>query len=169
MPDGEGDVLITGIGKSNAAYGLAKKLREGHFERVVNLGICGAVDEGIPLGSIFSIRKVVEGDRLFSGRPSFFEIPVIPESSFPSAVLVTQDGVMRSEKQRNHIKGLGAMLCDMECFALAGVAAQFKIPFFAFKAVSDHAEENAHEAAMKNATRVSKELCRQIFNLFFSG
>jgi adenosylhomocysteine nucleosidase len=167
IPEETGEILITGIGKVKAAVQLAKKLQKTRFDRIVNLGICGTVSKAIPLLSIFAINKVIEGDSTGLPAAPAFDLSLIPDNPFPKATLVTQNSVIRTEKQRNHIQALKGDLVDMEGSALAKTALEFKIPFFSFKIVTDYAEEKVLEEVMKNCLPASKELCRQLFKLFF--
>lgn len=159
------DILITGIGKLNAAIRLALKLSEKKYERIINVGLCGCIDKTYPISKIFSIEKVIEGDlEPLLGRS---EIPLFPLSgnSFEETLLVTQDRAVLTEDQRNHLKGFGAFLADMECFALAKTAKALKIPFHAFKIISDHADSSTLENVRKNALSGSTILCRAVRDL----
>ena len=51
---------------------------------------------------------------------------------------------------------------DMEGYALAKTAQVFKIPFYSFKIVSDHADENTYQHVRENMVKASQLLCEQI-------
>lgn len=156
------DRCITGIGKINAAAHLSKALSEKTYDRVINLGICGCVDPNISPLSIFAVSRIMEGDRDFYSPKHDIVLPVLPSSTFPSSTLMTQDKAITRPEQRSHVSKKGATLVDMEGYALAKTAQIFKIPFYSFKIVSDHADENAYDHVRENIVKASQILCEQI-------
>ena len=159
------DFCITGIGKVNAAAHLSKALSEKKPDRVINLGICGCVDPGISPLSIFAVSRILEGDRDFYSPKHDILLPSLPSCSFPSSILMTQDKAITRPEQRLHVSRKGATLVDMEGYALAKVAQVFKIPFYSFKIVSDHADENAYDHVRENIVKASQILCEQIASI----
>ncbi|EKD28665.1 MAG: hypothetical protein ACD_79C00249G0002 [uncultured bacterium] len=160
------DTLITGYGKLNSAISLMKKLQDNQYDRIINIGICGAVKKDIPVFSIFEVSKVIEGDAYSPKKNNFINLNSVYPGKFKSAVLVTGDQPVLTEEHRNQVISLGGEVVDMECFALAKVAKSFNIPFFAFKIVSDHANEKTLEFVRNNVIKASKTLCEELQFLF---
>ena len=48
------DILVTGVGMTATAFALGKHLSN-HYKLVVNLGIAGAFDRNIPLGTVVNV------------------------------------------------------------------------------------------------------------------
>lgn len=159
------DHCITGIGKVNAAAHLSKALSEKAYDRVINLGICGCVDPDIQPLSIFAVSRIMEGDRDFYSPKQDILLPSLPSSTFPSSILMTQDKAITQPEQRSHVSKKGAVLVDMEGYALAKTAQVFKIPLYSFKIVSDHADENTYNHVRENIVKASQILCEQIASL----
>ncbi len=61
------DVLITGVGKANAAAGTATAMADGGYSAVINLGICGSLPIASPLqmgDSIAATRSIYADEGL---------------------------------------------------------------------------------------------------------
>lgn len=50
------DILVTGVGMTATAFALGKHLSN-HYKLVVNLGIAGAFDRNIPLGTVVNVTR----------------------------------------------------------------------------------------------------------------
>ncbi|OVE73604.1 hypothetical protein BVX93_01215 [bacterium B13(2017)] len=158
------DSIITGLGKLNASISLSKAIHSNKYDRIINLGICGSIDESIPLFTIFSISKVIEGDKdVFKGK-NYLKLPTIT-NNLKTETLITQDRIIKNESQRNHISILGGKLVDMECYALAKTANAYKIPFYSFKIVSDYCLESSLKDIIIIAKKASHILCEAILTL----
>lgn len=136
-------VLITGIGKVNAATSLALTLAQGERPtEVVNLGTAGALKPG--WAGTHEVARVVQHDfdseligRLI-GRPVGDPIALSPSG----AVVATGDAFINSEADRLRLARI-ADLVDMEGYAIASVARRFNVPVRLIKHVSDEADEAA--------------------------
>ena len=159
------DCCITGIGKVNAAVHLSKALSEKACDRVINLGICGCVNPDIQPLSIFAVSRIMEGDRDFYSPKHDILLPCLPSCTLPSSILMTQDKAITRPEQRLRVSEKGATLVDMEGYALAKTAQIFNIPFYSFKIVSDHADENTYNHVRENIVNASKLLCERIISL----
>ena len=51
----EFDLLCTGVGMVSTAFHLGFVLAAGKYKRVINVGVAGAFDKGIPLGSVVEV------------------------------------------------------------------------------------------------------------------
>ena len=85
-------VLISGMGKVNAALGAAHLVQKYAVEEIWNLGLCGALAPGFSPGDLLRIREAREGDR--DPTHPGVETLSLPEGigpSLPAARLVTVD------------------------------------------------------------------------------
>ena len=134
-------VAATGLGKVNAAMGLAELLASYEFSQVINIGMAGATSN-YQIGDIVYIDKAIQYD--FDLRHFGYELGEVPNTNdftpsienhmgLPTGLLLTQD-----QFQTDLIDTKRAYLSDMEGAALFQVANRFKVEFAAFKYVSDH-------------------------------
>lgn len=137
-------VLLTGIGKVNAASALATVLARGpHPSRVVNLGTAGALRPGWTgthvIGSV--LQHDLDSDVLAALTGELYGPPLeMSEAGGPT--LATGDTFIADEETRARL-ALRAHLVDMEGYALASVAQRAGLPLQMVKHVSDEAGAGA--------------------------
>ncbi|GAB3432446.1 5'-methylthioadenosine/S-adenosylhomocysteine nucleosidase family protein [Niabella aquatica] len=140
--------LITGIGKVNAAYELAKAIQNKRPSLVVNLGSAGS--NYFVRGEVVCCTKFVQRDMDVRGLG--YELYETPLSGLPP---VLEYG-LAMEGIREGICGTGDNfemrhvvtaynIVDMEAYALAMIAMKENIPFLCLKYISDGADDNAAE------------------------
>ncbi|MEV6550539.1 nucleosidase [Streptomyces sp. NPDC051597] len=137
-------VLLTGIGKVNAASALATVLARGpHPSRVVNLGTAGALRPGWTgthvIGSV--LQHDLDSDVLAALTGELYG-PPLDVSGPGGPTLATGDTFIADEETRARL-ALRAHLVDMEGYALASVAQRAGLPLQVVKHVSDEAGEGA--------------------------
>ncbi|MGF1429365.1 nucleosidase [Kitasatospora sp. LaBMicrA B282] len=140
-------VLLTGIGKVNAAAALATVLASGpRPTEVVNLGTAGALRAGLD-GKIHQVATVLEHDldtsvlAALTGRSQGGPLTVAEAG----LTLATGDLFVSEPGARARLAEL-ADLVDMEGYALASVAQRVGVPVRLVKYVSDQAGEGADRA-----------------------
>jgi adenosylhomocysteine nucleosidase len=137
-------VLLTGMGKVNAATALATVLARGpHPSGVVNLGTAGALRPGWTgthvIGSV--IQHDLDNAVLASLTGEIYGAPIdLPDHGGP--VLATGDSFISDEAARARLAA-HAPLVDMEGYALASAAQQAGVPLRIVKHVSDEAGDGA--------------------------
>jgi futalosine hydrolase len=57
------DVLITGIGLTAATYSISKQVQVKRPDLIIQAGIAGCFDTGIPLGTVVAIKKELIADQ----------------------------------------------------------------------------------------------------------
>ena len=134
---GEGIVLvISGIGKTNAAIAATYCCTTFHPQWIVNLGAAGSTKASYALGDVCHITKVIEWDRpLHSSTAPHLHHPHVLQG-FREAVLATQDRPVIERKHRKAIEP-HADLVDMEGAAVVQAARKLGTPCVLFKFVSD--------------------------------
>ncbi|GJF34472.1 nucleosidase [Kitasatospora sp. NE20-6] len=138
-------VLLTGMGKINAAASLATVLARGpHPSEVVNLGTAGALRPGLA-GGTHEIARVLQHDidtpvlRELTGR-SYGEAITLADGD--GLTLATGDLFVSDPEARDRL-AREADLVDMEGYALVTVARGAGVPVRLVKHVSDEAGDGA--------------------------
>ncbi|MCX5079914.1 nucleosidase [Streptomyces sp. NPDC056121] len=137
-------VLLTGMGKVNAATALATVLARGpRPSGIVNLGTAGALRPGWTgthvIGSV--IQHDLDNAVLASLTGEVYGAPIdLPDHGGP--VLATGDSFISDEAARARLAA-HAPLVDMEGYALASAAQQAGVPLRIVKHVSDEAGDGA--------------------------
>ncbi|MFB7708785.1 nucleosidase [Streptomyces sp. NPDC056105] len=137
-------VLLTGMGKVNAATALATVLARGpRPSGIVNLGTAGALRPGWTgthvIGSV--IQHDLDNAVLASLTGEIYGAPIdLPDHGGP--VLATGDSFISDEAARARLAA-HAPLVDMEGYALASAAQQAGVPLRIVKHVSDEAGDGA--------------------------
>jgi adenosylhomocysteine nucleosidase len=151
-------VLLTGIGKVNAAASLAAVLSGGRLpSRIVNLGTAGALRPD--RSGLHRIRTVLQ--RGFDSRLMHkltrekFGAPI--EIMADGATLSTGDDFVSDEATREQLSA-NAGLCDMEGYAVAATAAAVGLPVELIKHINNKADENAVQDWPKNVAESARIL-----------
>lgn len=146
-------LLISGIGKADAAMGCAHLIVCHQPAVVCNPGAAGATDYTHALGECRHIARIIEPDRpdLNSGAPCAHRPDILP--GFPLAVLATHDRPIRDRQERAALSSWSGLV-DMEAAAIAQVCARYGVPCYCFKYVSDLPDHNALQDIRTNITRL---------------
>ena len=130
-------ILITGYGKVPAAVAVSRLLQSMGVEplgHIVNVGICGASDTSMPIGSIHLMHTLTDqatGRNYFPDR--------LYASPYPEGTLITVDQGQSAQDARKN------SFYDMEASGVFQAATQFvtsdRVHFL--KVVSDHLEPEA--------------------------
>ncbi len=129
-------LIISGIGKANAAMATAYICQRFNPSLVCNLGAAGATDNSYKLGDVFQIKKIFEYDRpeFKTGKPHIHTPDTV--KGFKTAVLATSDKVVIESAHRKEVS-LHAGLVDMEGASVAHACRRFETKCFVFKFISD--------------------------------
>ncbi len=154
-------LIISGIGKANAAMACAYLIQTRRPALVCNLGAAGAADRRCALGECYHISKVIEPDRpgLKSGLPHEHLPDVL--DGFAVAALATQDRPLRDPDERESVAS-SAQLADMEGAAVVQACRRFGVNCFLFKFASDTPDQRQSAEIVKNI-----ELYRNAHSRFF--
>jgi adenosylhomocysteine nucleosidase len=155
-------LLISGIGKANAAMATAYLCLTFKPAFIFNLGAAGAARFGYDLGEIFHARKIVEPDRpdLTTGKPSVHHPDIL--EGFKTAKLATSDRAVLDPKNRRVIAQMADLL-DMEGASVVQTCRKFKSRCFLFKFVSDTPDHMRDQDIVDHIRRY-----RQDFYEFFA-
>jgi adenosylhomocysteine nucleosidase len=152
-------VLLTGIGKVNAAVTLATVLAHGSRpSHIVNLGTAGALRPGWTgthvVGTV--IQHDLDTDLLYTLTGETYGAALTLNAD-DGPVLATGDAFVADEATRE-LLAARAHLVDMEGYALATVAAQAGVPLRIVKHVSDDAGEGAAKSWRESVADCARAL-----------
>ena len=142
------NTLITGIGKVNAAYELAKAVQRKRPSLVVNLGSAGS--DTFQKGEVVCCTRFVQRDMDVRGLGyAQYETPLSglpPVLTYGLAMEGLPEGICGTGDsfEMGHAATVYNVV-DMEAYALAMVAMKENIPFLCLKYISDGADGNAAE------------------------
>ncbi|MCK5801813.1 MAG: hypothetical protein KAI66_03225 [Lentisphaeria bacterium] len=128
-------LVLSGVGKSNAAAATAWLICQYKPRRVCNAGASGATGDALELGQVFQIGEICEPDRPRLRCAGSDPLRADPIADLPTARLATQDHVVMDEERRR-IESK-ADLVDMEGAAVVQTCRSFGVPVHLVKYVSD--------------------------------
>ena len=147
-------ILITGVGMIETSYHLTNSLNGDQYDLVVNLGIAGAFDKEISLGSVFNIDSdyfgdlgVEEKDGTFT---DLFELGLLDTNHFPFS----------SKRIRNELQEF-SFLPNASAVSVNKVHGNQKT-IKAFKAKNDAMLETMEGAAFFYVCKMKDQQCLQI-------
>ena len=140
-------VVVSGVGKSNAAAAAQLAIQETGTKRILNLGVSGGLDPVMKVGEIYEVADAVQYDfdlvqinGTEMGTLNERDTPFIPckaEGRFEAKTLGTGDRFNDSADDSALLKKLGASLRDMEGAAIAHVCETAGVEFVSYKCISD--------------------------------
>jgi adenosylhomocysteine nucleosidase len=156
-------LVISGIGKANAAIAVACSSMRTPSRWILNLGCAGALNPAYKQGDIFQISKAIEPDRphlrtdtAYSHRPSVLQ-------DFNCAVLATQDKPVFDPEERLRLSRQ-ADLADMEGAAVIQAANICSTDVLLFKFVSDTANHTDGDVVAPFVREYSRHFCNFILD-----
>lgn len=171
----ETDVLISGIGLTATTYSLSRQLRIKRPGLVIQAGVGGCFDPGIPLGSVMAVKQEAIADQSvieLNQLRTLFDLQLVPQDQYPykKGWLLNKSEVLKKTRLKK-VKGISVneittsrqkvrfyqetfqpVVESMEGAALHYVCLMEKIPFIQLRAVSNYiAERNKQNWNMKES------------------
>jgi nucleoside phosphorylase len=136
---GERDVVavVTGMGTKLATEGIERLLEAVAVERVLVVGITGAVENDTPIGTLICPEVVVNSATGAEFRPAPFG------DATPRGKMWTTDVILTDH---DHIAGLreqGVVSLDMETAAISEACERRGIPWSVFRVISDRSTDGS--------------------------
>jgi adenosylhomocysteine nucleosidase len=122
-----------GLGMNPAAAAAERILDRGDVDRLLVVGICGGLDESVPIGTVLC-PAIVEDGATGEQYPSPEWAPITLDGR-----LVTFDDFALELKMIPSLVEQGASAVDMETAAVASVCTRRGVPYAVFRSISDHA------------------------------
>jgi nucleoside phosphorylase len=126
---------VTGMGTKLATEGTTRLLDAVPAERVVVVGITGAVDDVTPIGTMILPEVVVDSATGVEHRPS----PL--GKGTPRGRMWTGDKLLTDLAVISRLRAEGVVSLDMETAAIARVCEARGIPWSVFRVISDRATD----------------------------
>ena len=123
--------VVTGMGTTLASAGVEELLGAMAVERVVVVGIAGALGDDLPIGALLDPDRVIDGATGAEFRPE----PLGPGT--PQGALWTSDSIVTDPATLARLHREGVVAFDMETAAIASVCESRGVPWSVFRAVSD--------------------------------
>jgi adenosylhomocysteine nucleosidase len=144
-------LLISGMGKVNAAMAVAYGCINFKPDYVLNIGAAGATTLSASLGDIYQIGSAIEYDGINfkTGKPPVYLPEIIPR--FQTVTIATQDIPVIEKKYRETVS-VSAALVDMEASAIIQVCKMFQVRCHVFKFVSD-TPDHPYQGNIRNHIR----------------
>lgn len=151
-------ILVTGVGKVNAAIAVSTILGKHRPSSIVNLGTAGALRDGVTGTHVISsvIQHDLNDAAIFDLVGIHFGEP-ISVGSDSGTVLATGDRFISKPEVRERL-AKEAHLVDMEGYAIARAARAAGIPVTLVKEVSDQAGEQAAKSWTETLDECSASL-----------
>ena len=142
-------LVISGVGKANAAMAATYCCQKYQPACIINLGAAGSSDYSRQLGEIVQISKVIEPDRIdiITRKTPLYKPHVL--KGFKKATLSTADKPVIDPAHRREISKL-AHLMDMEGAAVVQACRLFDTRCHLFKFVSDTPEHTGDGDIIEN-------------------
>jgi adenosylhomocysteine nucleosidase len=129
--------IVTGMGTKLAREGVERLLDAMTVERVVVVGITGALENTTPIGTLVSPATVVDSatgaehrPESLDGRPQY-------------GVMWTGDVLLTEADALADLRAKGVVSLDMETAAIADVCERRGVPWSVFRAISDRASDGS--------------------------
>lgn len=171
MNDENTCVIVTDVGKVNAAAGTQLAIERFGAEAVINLGLAGGLNQSMHVGEIYAISHAAEYDfdlcqinGTSAGTLNECEQPWLPlhcSEGYACKKLGTGDRFNDSRQDFILLtEQLGADIRDMEGGAVAHVCMRAGVPCFSFKCISDIAGAGSTTEQFISNTRLCAENLR---------
>ncbi len=129
--------IVTGMGTELATAGTIRLLDAVPVERVLVVGITGAVESETPIGTLVLPEVVVNGATGGEYRP----VP-LGEGS-PAGAMWTTDTLITDPDEIAGLRARGVVSLDMETAAIAELCERRGIPWSVFRVISDRANDGS--------------------------
>ncbi len=136
---GENEVvaIVTGMGPTLAAEATSRLLDAVTVERVIVVGITGAVENETPIGTLVLPEAVVDGATGAEHRPAPLADGTARGKMWTTDALITDADVISGLRDK------GVVSLDMETAAIAEVCERRGIPWAVFRVISDRATDGS--------------------------
>jgi adenosylhomocysteine nucleosidase len=155
--------VITGIGTALAHAATVRLLDEVDVERVIVVGIAGAIENQTPIGALVLPELVVSGADSSEHRPTPLRV------GNAHGKLWTSDELLLDPAVHADLRAAGVVALDMETAAIAKVCDEHDVPWSVVRAISDRAGDGTvdgetvgltHPDGRPNVSAVARYLVR---------
>lgn len=142
-------LIISGIGKANAAMACVYSCLKFKPSCIANLGASGATNKKLALGEPLHVKTAFDYDRpqFKSKAPHKFKPDIL--EGFSYAKIATRDSAVLDPEERKKLAKT-ADLIDMECASVIQACEKFDTKCYIFKFVSDTPEHTSDNDIVEN-------------------
>jgi adenosylhomocysteine nucleosidase len=146
---GDRQVIATtiGVGAELASAATARLFDSVDVDWAIVVGIAGAIDNQIPIGTMLYPHLVIDGADGSVHRPT--PLPV----GTPYGKLWTTDGLLLDHERHTTLLREGVLAVDMETAAVAKVCGERDVPWSVVRAISDRSSDGTVDAEIFSLTR----------------
>lgn len=131
--------IVTGMGTKLAREGLERLLDAVDVERVLVVGITGALENDTPIGTLVWPELVVNSATGAEHRPDRLGV----EDRRPLGIMWTTDVLITGADDLAALRARGVVSLDMETAAIAEVCEARSVPWSVFRVISDRASDGS--------------------------
>ncbi len=154
-------LIISGIGKVNAAIATAYAFLTYRAEQICNLGAAGAVKPGFALGDMLHIDSVIDYDRPHLRSEKIRILKPLVLEGFQCATVATQDKPVVDPGHRTAMAAC-TDLVEMEAAGVVQASKAFGVPCTLFKFVSDTVDHEQHDNIVEHIEEYRGAFCDYI-------
>jgi adenosylhomocysteine nucleosidase len=132
--------IVTGIGTARARTATVRLLDVVDVDWVIVVGITGAIDNEIPIGSLVLPELVVNGADGSEHRPKPLRL------GSAHGTMWTTDELLLDPAIHANLRARGVVALDMETVAVAEVCDERGVPWSVVRAISDRASDGSVDA-----------------------
>ena len=137
-------VVYSGVGKVNAVIATIKAINQFQPTLLINFGTAGKTNPDVH--GLISISTVIQRDMMAEplsprGRTPFCDRPFAYESASGQYTCASGDSFVTSHDP--WLADQNVDVVDMELFAIAAAAHEYKLPWLSFKYITDEANESS--------------------------
>ena len=129
-------MAANGVGAARAARAVEVGYQACRPEVIVSMGFCGALDPALEIGDVFGATAVEASGRRF---PVCLPVSDIPHST---GVLASIDYVAQTAAEKRTLRASGASAVEMEAAGVIQRAAEYGLPLFCIRSVTDRADQS---------------------------
>jgi nucleoside phosphorylase len=137
LGDREVVAIVTGMGPKLATEATCRLLDAVPVERVIVVGITGAVENDTPIGTLVRPEAVVDGATGAEHRPAPLGDGTAKGKMWTTETLITDPEIISG------LRAQGVVSLDMETAAIADMCEQRGIPWSVFRVISDRATDGS--------------------------
>jgi len=155
---GEYAVIISGMGKQRAAAATECVIKKHKVDGIINVGICGALEDGLEKGALICVDRAGDGDN--PGVAKVYDVTSVQCQRWghlPLKSLLSVTKPVMNPERRAQLSHYGAIV-DMEGYAVAAICVEHDIPITMLKGVSDMAGHDGKAEIKENIAAISLQL-----------
>lgn len=129
-------MVANGAGPVHAARAVDAACAASKPDAIVSVGFCGALDPALNIGDVFVATTIQTGEARVD--------VCVPQAAAPHAngVLASIDHVAGTAAEKQALRASGAGAVEMEAAGIARRAADYRIPLFCVRSVTDLAGQS---------------------------